>query len=181
MKPCRWPPDSSSFRVRNLDTGQDASSATVEGDLPSSRAIRLHDHPLSRPFYIAVRSARSSLQYRFCCLFPSMALPRIFFLPLALSVAPTTSYAVAASFIFASEYEIKGVQWAEGASFFLSLGRALRPRLRKGAFPDSAVHIRLSSITKSKCPDELANQPLSADGSPSALFVRVTSESACAL
>ena len=54
---------------------RDTSSATVEGDLPSSRAIRLHDHPLSRPFCIAARSARSSLRYRFCRLFPSMALP----------------------------------------------------------------------------------------------------------
>ena len=51
---------------------------------------------------------------------------------------------------------------ASAASFppwrFLSLGRALRPRLRKGTFPDSAVHVRLSSITKPRCSDEAANQ-----------------------
>ena len=65
---------------------------------------------------------------------------------------------------------------ASAASFppwlFLSLGRALRPRLRKGTFPDSAVHVRLSSITKSKCSDELANQALSKSRPEGRLFSR---------
>lgn len=38
------------------------SSATVDGERPSSRAICLHDLPLSRPFWIAARSALSSLR-----------------------------------------------------------------------------------------------------------------------
>ena len=49
-----------------------------------------------------------------------------------MGVAPTTSYAVAAFFIFASEYGIKDVQWAEGASFFLGFEpckKGLRLRL----------------------------------------------------
>ena len=38
------------------------SSATVEGERPSSRAICLHDLRLSRPLSIAIRSALSSLR-----------------------------------------------------------------------------------------------------------------------
>ena len=38
------------------------SSATVEGERPRSRAICLHDLPLSRPLCMAARSALSSLR-----------------------------------------------------------------------------------------------------------------------
>lgn len=38
------------------------SSATVDGERPRSRAICLHDLPLSRPFWMAARSALSSLR-----------------------------------------------------------------------------------------------------------------------
>ena len=87
------------------------SSATVDGDRPSSLAICLQDLRLSRPLSIAARSALSSLRY-----------------------------GLVAFFLMS----------------FLSLGRAFGPRLKKG-FSNSAGHVRLSSRTKAKRSDELAN------------------------
>ena len=49
------------------------SSATAEGKRPRSRVICLHDLPLSRPLWMAARSALSSLRQRFCCFFPCIS------------------------------------------------------------------------------------------------------------